>query len=140
MGERLVAMTANIVNPSELHDPTGFGYSHVVRVPAGGELVLVAGQYASDASGATTSSDFATQVDQAFANLGIALRAAGLDYGDVVRIGTYIVDHDAEKLEVLVAAVRRLWGDQPPAQTLVGVATLALPDMLFEVEATAVRS
>lgn len=32
------------------------------------------------------------------------------------------------------------WGDQPPAQTLVGVAALALPDMLFEVEAIAVAA
>lgn len=133
-------MSDAIVNPSELHDPTGFGYSHLVRVPAGSELVLVAGQYASDANGDVTSKDFAAQVEQAFANLGTALRAARLGYGDVVRLGTYIVDHDAEKVPILRAVIQRIWGDRPPAQTLVGVAALARPDMLFEVEATAARS
>lgn len=129
-------MTSTIVNPPELHDPTAFGYSHVARVPAG-ELVLVAGQYASDRDGHTNSGDFAAQVDQSFTNLGTALRAAGLGYEHVVRLGTYIVEHDSEKLEILLAAIRRIWGDRPPAQTLIGVASLALPDMLFEVDAVA---
>ncbi|MFI6580891.1 hypothetical protein [Embleya sp. NPDC050493] len=35
--------------------------------------------------------------------------------------------------------ITRIWGDQPPAQTLLGVAAPALPDMLFEVDALAVR-
>jgi enamine deaminase RidA (YjgF/YER057c/UK114 family) len=52
---------------------------------------------------------------------------------------TYVVDHGPDKLDVLVGAVRRIWGDQPPAQTLLGVAGLALPDMRFEVDAVAAR-
>jgi enamine deaminase RidA (YjgF/YER057c/UK114 family) len=137
---REAAMTPDIVNPAELHDPTGFGYSHVVAATGARDLVFIAGQYGSDETGHTTSHDFATQVERSFANLGTALRAAGLDYTDVVRIGTFIVDHDAAKLDAIVAAVRRIWGDRPPAQTLTGVAALALPDMLFEVEAVAARS
>lgn len=133
-------MSPTIVNPEGLHDPTGFGYSHTAHVPTGSELVFVAGQYGSDASGATASADFAAQVERSFANLRTALEAAGLGYGDVVQIRTYIVDHDPEKLEVLVAAVCRIWGDNPPTQTLLGVAALALPDMQFEVDAVAVRT
>ena len=131
--------TPEVTNPADLHDPTAFGYSHVVSLPGTRELVFIAGQYGSDGRGHTTSTDFATQVEQSFENLGTALRAVGLGYGDVVRIGTYIVDHDPQKLEILVAAVRRIWGDRPPAQTLVGLAALALPDMLFEVDAVATR-
>jgi enamine deaminase RidA (YjgF/YER057c/UK114 family) len=131
-------MTPTIVNPTELHDPTGFGYSHTASAP--GELVFIAGQYGSDETGETASKDFAAQVERSFENVGTALRAVGLDYTHVVRIGTYIVDHDHDKLEILVDAVRRIWGDRPPAQTLVGVAALALPDMLFEVEAVATRA
>ena len=132
-------MSANVVNPVELHDPIAFGYSHTVTVPPGGGLVFVAGQYASDRHGHTVSGDFATQVEQSFANLRLALGAVGVDLGDVVQLRTYIVDHGPDKLDVLVAAVRRIWGDRPPAQTLVGVADLALPDMRFEVDAVAVR-
>ncbi|MEV6275456.1 RidA family protein [Nocardia sp. NPDC051832] len=130
-------MTIEITNPAELHDPTGFGYSHVARVR--GELVFLAGQYDSDATGHTTSDDFAVQVDRAFANLGIALRSAGLDYADVFQLRTFIVGHDMAKLEVLGKKIAELWGDRPPVQTLLGVAALALPDMQFEVDAVAAR-
>ncbi|MFI9504281.1 RidA family protein [Nocardia sp. NPDC052566] len=130
-------MTIEIGNPAELHDPTGFGYSHVAVVR--GELVFIAGQYDSDAEGHTTSADFAVQVDNAFANLGIALRSVGLDFADVAQLRTHIVDHDLDKLAVIGKKVAELWGERPPAQTLSGVAALALPGMLFEVDAVAVR-
>ncbi|BCK52276.1 RidA family protein [Nocardia wallacei] len=130
-------MAIEISNPAGLHDPTGFGYSHVAR--ATGELVFIAGQYDSDEHGHTTSDDFATQVDRAFANLGIALRSAGLDYADVAQLRTHIVNHDLDKLAVLGKKIAEIWGDRPPTQTLTGVAALALPGMLFEVDATAVR-
>lgn len=130
-------MSIEISNPAELHDPVGFGYSHVARVS--GELVLIAGQYDSDAEGHTTTDDFAQQVENAFANLGKALRSAGLDYPDVAQLRTFIVDHDLAKLEAIGTAIAKLWGDKPPVQTLTGVAALALPGMLFEVDAVAVR-
>ncbi|GAB3649659.1 hypothetical protein [Glycomyces tarimensis] len=59
-------MTIEITNPADLHDPVAFGYSHVAR--ASGELVLIAGQYDSDAEGHTTTDDFHEQVERAFAN------------------------------------------------------------------------
>lgn len=71
--------------------------------------------------------------------MGTALATVGLDFSHVGRIGTYIVDHDLAKLDALVREITRIWGDNPPVQTLVGVASLALPDMLFEVEAVAFR-
>lgn len=92
-------MAHTILNPDGLHDPTGFGYSHVA-LTAGG-LVFIAGQYASDADGQVTLLDFAEQVDRSLDNLRTALTAAGLDYEDVVQLRTHIVGHDAAKLEVL---------------------------------------
>ncbi|MFI6048044.1 RidA family protein [Nocardia sp. NPDC051321] len=130
-------MGIEISNPAELHDPTGFGYSHVARVS--GELVLIAGQYDSDAEGHTTSTDFAVQVSNAFTNLGIALRSVGLDYADVAQLRTFIVDHNLDKLTILGKKIAEIWGTRPPVQTLNGVASLALPGMLFEVDAVAVR-
>jgi enamine deaminase RidA (YjgF/YER057c/UK114 family) len=126
-----------ISKPAQLHDPTGYGYSHVATVPPNGDLVIVAGQYASDSEGHTTTPDFAGQVERAFENVGHALQAAGADFGDVVNLRTYIVDHDPAKLEALLAVIHRIWGDRPPTQTLLGVAALALPDMLFEVDVIA---
>ncbi|MEU6670390.1 Rid family hydrolase [Streptomyces sp. NPDC046727] len=126
-----------ITNPPAVHDPTPFGYSHAVSAP--GQLVFIAGQYASDAAGAPVPGDFAAQVDLAFDRLRLVLEAEGLGWEHVVRLGTFIVDHDAEKLEVLGKALHARFGDRLPAQTLSGLASLALPGMLFEVDAVAVR-
>ncbi|MGW8366772.1 RidA family protein [Streptomyces wedmorensis] len=126
-----------ITNPATLHDPTPFGYSHAVSAP--GELVFIAGQYASDPGGAPVPGDFAAQVELSFDRLGSALEGVGLGFEHVVRLGSYIVDHDLAKLEVLGKALHARFGERLPAQTLSGVAALALPGMLFEVDAVAVR-
>lgn len=126
-----------ITNPPALHDPTPFGYSHAVSAP--GEPVFLAGQYASDASGAPVPGDFAAQVELAFDRLEAALAGVGLGLRHVVRLGTFIVDHDPGRLEILGKALHARFGERLPAQTLSGVASLALPGMLFEVDAIAVR-
>ncbi|MEU4647013.1 RidA family protein [Nocardia fluminea] len=128
-----------LVNPVGLHDPTPFGYSHTAVVPAGTELVLVSGQYGSRPDGAVVSPDFTEQVDQAFRNIATALAAHDLTLAHVVQLRTYVVDHDVSKLGPITAAVQANWGPTPPTQTLIGVANLATPDVLFEVEAVAAR-
>ncbi|MEV6249629.1 RidA family protein [Streptomyces sp. NPDC051742] len=126
-----------ITNPGTLHDPTPFGYSHAVAAP--GELVFIGGQYASDATGAPVPGDFAAQVELSLTNLRLALEGVGLGLHHVVRLGTYIVEHDMARLEVLGKALHDHFGERLPAQTLSGVAALALPGMLFEIDAVAVR-
>jgi enamine deaminase RidA (YjgF/YER057c/UK114 family) len=133
-------MPHTIVNPDGLHDPTPFGYSHTAAIPAGSELVLVSGQYGSGADGAVVAPDFAAQVRQAFDNLATALAAHRLGLGDVVQLRTYVVDPDFDKLGTIGQAVRAGCGETPPTQTVIGVAALAAPDILFEVEAVAVRA
>ena len=130
-------MSHTIVNPPTLHDPVGFGYSHVA---VAGDLVFVAGQYASDAAGHVTSPDFDEQVKTSLANLRLALEAVGTDLLHVVQLRTHIVGHDADRLATVGTAIGEIWGSTPPTQTLTGVATLALPEMLFEIDAIAVRS
>ncbi|MEV0798698.1 Rid family hydrolase [Kribbella sp. NPDC050281] len=125
-----------ISNPVGLHDPARFGYSHVAEV---GDLVFVAGQYASGPDGHVPVAGFEEQLELAFANLGIALRSAGLDYENVVQLRTYIVDHSMDRLAALGRVIAKYWPERPPVQTLLGVAALALPEMSFEVDAVAVR-
>ena len=132
-------MPHTIVNPEGLHNPVPFGYSHTAAIPAGTELVFVAGQYGSSTDGSVVSKDFTEQVQQAFRNVGIALAAHGLDLSHVVQLRTYVVGLDFEKLGTIGQAVQSGCGDIPPTQTVVGVAGLAMPDILFEVEAIAAR-
>ena len=132
-------MSHTIVNPAGLHDPVPFGYSHTATIPAGTELVIVAGQYGSSPDGAVVSTEFTEQVQQAFRNLGVALGAHGLDLSHVVQLRTYVVNLDFDKLGAIAQAVRGGCGANPATQTVIGVAGLAMPDILFEVEAVAAR-
>ena len=128
-----------VLNPAGLHDPVPFGYSHTASIAPGTELVLVAGQYGSNANGAVVSPAFDEQVRRAFRNLGVAVAAHGLDLSHVVQLRTYVVNHDFDKLAVVAEVVRSGWGANPPTQTVIGVASLATPEILFEVEAVAAR-
>ena len=132
-------MAHTTINPDGLHNPVPFGYSHTAAVPAGAELVFVSGQYGSGKDGLVISPDFTEQVEQAFTNLGIALAAHRLDLSHVVQLRTYVVSPDFEKLGVIGKAVGTGTGGTPPTQTVIGVAGLAAPDILFEVEAVAAR-
>ncbi len=132
-------MLHTILNPTDLHDPAPFGYSHTASIPAGTGLVFVAGQYGSRPDGAVVSAVFAEQVQQAFRNLGIALAAHELQLSHVVQLRTYVVGLGFDKLGALAQTVQASWHDKPPTQTVIGVAGLATPEILFEVEAIAAR-
>ena len=134
------ATTANdlkltIVNPKTLYDPTPNGYSTAVIAPGGARVAYISGQGGQDATG-VLSPDFAIQVKQAYANLRAALDGLGARPDQVAKLTIFVVDHDMGKLEVLTSAVKEMFGDTLPAQTLVPVPKLAIDPMLFEVEAT----
>ncbi|MDJ0848849.1 MAG: Rid family hydrolase [Myxococcota bacterium] len=83
----------------------------------------------------------AAQADQALANLGAALAAAGATPADVTSLRIYVVDYRPEQAMALGAPLQRFFGDAPPpAQTLIGVQALGMPGMLVEIEASAVVS
>lgn len=123
-----------IVNPPHLGDPTPHGYSTAVVVPSGARMAYISGQGGQDHTGALAP-DFASQVKQAYANLGVALEALGARPDQVAKLTIYVVDHDMSKLGVLTEQVKAMFGETLPAQTLVPVPKLAIDPMMFEVEA-----
>ncbi len=131
------ATTANeltIVNPPDLYDPTSNGYSTAVIAPPNARVAYISGQGGQDSTGGL-SSDFATQVEQAYANLRTALKGIGARPDQVAKLTVFVVDHDMSKLEVLTRNVIEMFGRALPAQTLIPVPKLAIDPMLFEVEA-----
>jgi enamine deaminase RidA (YjgF/YER057c/UK114 family) len=123
-----------VVNPPSLGDPTPKGYSTAVIIPAGKRIAFLSGQGGFDSKG-ELSPDFATQVKQAYVNIGLALEAIGAKPNQVVKLNVFVVGHDMSKLDVLTENVIRMFGTTPPAQTLISVPKLAIDPMLFEVEA-----
>ena len=123
-----------IVNPQNLFDPTPNGYSTAVVAPPGARMAYISGQGGQDSTGGL-SPDFAVQVKQAYANLRAALDGLGARPDQVAKLTIFVVDHDMSKLEVLTQAVKEMFGETLPAQTLIPVPKLAIDPMLFEVEA-----
>jgi len=125
------------INPAGLYDPSANGYTHVAIAPPGATIIYVAGQGGEDENGNLVD-DFAVQLKQAFANLRVALTAAGASPEHVVKLTTLVVDHNESKLQQLGAQLQAMLGEQTPTQTLIPVPRLALDGMLFEVDAVAV--
>ena len=125
-----------LIDPEDL--PTPESYTHVV-IATGSRLVFVAGQVAEDADGNLVGAgDLAAQARQAFANVGRCLAAAGAVPEQVARITIYVVGHRPQYLSDISAARIAVFGDHRPADTVLGVQTLAEPGRLIEVEAIAV--
>lgn len=119
-------------SPHDLAGPAG--YSHAVSIPSG-RLVWTSGQVPMDAE-RNVPAGWEAQTRLAFANVGRALRAAGADWPDVVKLMIFAVD--VSELET-IRAVRDEFVDtaKPPTSSLVQIAGLVHPDWLIEVEAVA---
>lgn len=131
-------MASEKINPPGLYDSVRYGFSHAARRRGGSELHL-AGQVAWDKEGKLVGpGDLTAQTRQVLANIRAVLAAAGATPADILRLRTYVVDHTPEKLGPVLAQVAQFYGDATPApNTFIGVSTLALPDFLIEIEATA---
>lgn len=123
------------VNPARWQEK--FGYSQGCRVDESQRLLFVAGQIALDENGDVVGEgDFEAQTRQVFTNMGRVLELAGMSFENVVQIGGFLID--IGQLPTY-ARVRDEFVDTPapPASTTVGVTSLALPELLVEVNAIA---
>jgi len=128
---------------TEFHNPKGlcptFGWTHTVTHTAG-KVIYVSGQVAVDERGELVGKgDLRKQAERAWESVGIALRAAGATFKDVVKTNIYVVDYKPDQLPILREVRSRfVSAEHPPASTLVGVTSLAKDDWLIEIEAVAV--
>ncbi|MER8012050.1 RidA family protein [Streptomyces sp. NPDC094149] len=133
-------MTITLVNPEGL---TKVDLYRQVSVATGSKLVFIAGQVAWDADGVVVGAgDLAAQVEQCYLNVGAALAEVGASFDNVVKLTVYLVDWTPDQMPLFVEGVARaaakLGVTPTPPLTGIGVAALAGPDILVEVEATAV--
>lgn len=131
-------MTREVINPKSLNDTRRI-YSQAIRT-RGQTIVHCAGQVPLDAAGNLVGpGDILAQCRQDLANLKVVLAEAGATPADVARIRLYVVNHKTEYLEPISAELAKFFGDAPlPASTWLGVASLAMPGFLIEIEVTAV--
>ena len=132
-------MANEFKHPDGLMADVQYGFTHC-GVATGSKTVYAGGQVAWDADeNLVGGNDLGAQLEQCFKNVAIALAAGGATPADVVRQHVYLVDHTPDDVGAIVEKTNAFYAPgEPPPSTLVGVARLALPDFLCEVEATAV--
>jgi enamine deaminase RidA (YjgF/YER057c/UK114 family) len=127
------------VNPWKWQDQLSIGFAQGIEVRGAERVLYCAGQTSVDANGAPMhAGDMAAQMNQAIDNLETVLRHAGLTLANVVRLNYYTRDVPAFIEAAATFGPRLLAAGCRPASTLLGVTTLFHPDILVEIEATAV--
>jgi enamine deaminase RidA (YjgF/YER057c/UK114 family) len=127
------------ISPKNLIPPGPAGYSHVAKVNSG-SIVYLSGQVPSDASGKLVGEgDFEAQVEQIFANLKIAVEAAGGTMADIVKLNYYLVAEVDQAIVPKLRPIRDRYINvaNPPASTFVVVSRLMRPGWMIEIEAVA---
>ncbi len=111
-----------------------FRLSQAIRV---GELLFVSGQAAIDQQGEIVGArDFDAQAEQVFRNLQRVLEAGGSSLDRIVKVTIYLTDMANFPK---IVELRGKWFTEPyPADSIVQVAALALPELELEIEAIAV--
>jgi 2-iminobutanoate/2-iminopropanoate deaminase len=117
-------------------DPDPFEPFRIAQGYRVGDLVIVSGQAAIDIEGQIVGlGDFDAQAEQAFANLRRTLEAAGSSLEKVVKVTIYLTD--MSNFPKIVELRGRHFTEPWPADTIVGVTALALPELEIEIEAIA---
>ncbi|MFD0304486.1 RidA family protein [Streptomyces sp. NPDC127119] len=134
-------MTVQYFTPEGMLQPTPY---HHVAVGTGTRHIHVSGQIARHADGTPVApGDLAGQVAQALRNTSVGLTGAGASFTDVLRLTFYVTQWSPDKIGDFMAGVEAVAEEiglrvpLPPA-SLIGVDYLFEPDVLVEVEATAI--
>jgi enamine deaminase RidA (YjgF/YER057c/UK114 family) len=128
-------MERRAINPWRWQD--NFGFVQANEITGAQKVLYCSGQTSVDENGTPLhEGDMAAQAGKALDNLEAVLKDAGMELSNVVHLTIYTTDVDAT-IASLGAVGPRL-APIKAAQTLIGVARLAFPPLMIEIEATAV--
>ena len=125
-------MAHEILKLNSVHSTVG--YSHVARA---GNTFYISGQVAKDIEGQLVGKgDFETQVRQVFTNLKNILDEVGGSVHNIAKMTTFLTHYNY--IETYRSVRDEFFQEPYPANTLLFVESLALPDFMVEIEAIAV--
>ena len=129
-------MERTAVNPWDWSIKLGYNQAEVIE--GAKRQVICAGQTAVDGNGAPQhTDDMRTQISLALDNLEAVLQGAGMDFSNVIKLGVYTTDVDEALKNFDLMGMRFGAAQVAPPMTLLGVTRLAVPGLMFEIEATA---
>jgi len=116
--------------------PDPYEAFNIAQAYRAGDFIFVSGQAALDLEGNIVGEgDFEAQAVQAFDNLRAVLTAGGSDLNKLIKVNIYVTD--MSNFETVVAMRQRYFSAPWPADTLVEVSALALPQLMIEIEGVA---
>lgn len=120
-------------------DPDPFGEIYIAAGYEVGNLIFISGQAAVDGSGEIVGiGDFDAQVEQVMANVAHVLETAGSSIEQIFKVTIFVTDM---KYYPSILELRRKYFKPPyPADTIVEVGALAMPDFMLELEAIALKT
>ena len=132
----LLLAAASVAAQKKVIAPAEFGaspnFSPAILVDG---TLYVSGQIGQDLKTKQVPADFESEVKTVLGNIGILLKAAGMDYKDVVSVQVYLTDMDL--FARMNAVYTSVFPEPRPSRTTVGVTKLASPAAHIEVTVTA---
>jgi reactive intermediate/imine deaminase len=117
-------------------DPDFYAPYKVAQAYRVGDLIFVSGQASIDDDGNIVGvGDFDAQARQTYKNLDRVLEAGGSDRSKIVKMNVYIKDMD--NFATIMSLREQYFTPPYPAETLIEVSALALPELEIEIEAVA---
>jgi 2-iminobutanoate/2-iminopropanoate deaminase len=129
-------MKKQLINPPQLYDGRSFGLSQAVIDTASG-IVYISGQVDWDANHQVSSHTVEGQLKNVLTNLNIVLEASGSSVKNLLNLRIYVRGELGEVMGKIAPIVAQFLADSRPAITGIGVSSLASPETLVEIEATA---
>lgn len=130
-------MERTAVNPWAWSVEMGYNQGEVVSGPS--RTLYCAGQTAMSGEGKPLhGGDMAAQLALSIDNLEAVLSEAGMSLANLVRLNVYTTDVDLLFQHYGVLASRLGIAGVAPTTTMLGVTRLAIPDLMVELEGTAV--
>lgn len=114
------------------------GYNQAEIIDGATRQLICAGQTGVDRKGNPLHpGDMRGQIGAALDNLEAVLKHAGMNLSNVVKLGVFATDVDEALKNFDLMGMRFGPHQVAPPMTLLGVTRLAIPGLLFEIEATA---
>lgn len=129
-------MKRTAINPWEWSLKLGYNQAEVISGTS--RQLICAGQTAVDGLGVPQHiSDMRGQIGLTLDNLEAVLAGAEMSLSNIIRLGIYTTDVDEALKNFDLLGMRFGPIQCAPPMTLLGVTRLAIPGLLFEIEATA---
>ncbi|WP_229884269.1 RidA family protein [Roseobacter sp. MH60115] len=136
MNKEILTMQRTAVNPWDWSLKLGYNQAEIIEGPS--RQLICAGQTAVDGEGNPQHpGDMRGQIGLALDNLEAVLSEANMGLGNIIRLGVFATDVDEALKNFDLLGMRFGPIGCAPPMTLLGVTRLAIPGLLFEIEATA---